>query len=309
MKLDEFSRASIEHADRNEDAFLVFEGDGTNASVFAIIDGMGGHQRTTEDGKLITGQDAASTVREVILEDLANMPVDISAEKDGMAEQKLLAAIEHANEEIFMRFNNEEGTHGKRIGAVATIVIVCENGTRLLVGQVGDTRAYLYSMGDFIQLLEDEDNVSYLVQNAIMSEEDGQKVTEILNTFDGINEPKTEGTINIFGADYDLYMAWRWFIVGNPALHIAGANAVLSALGIDEDCPYPQTSRMEIAAGDILFLCSDGIYKNLSQAEIISYLNSENPAQAAGEAAYARSQDNFNRRSTIDDITAVWVQF
>jgi serine/threonine protein phosphatase PrpC len=309
MRLDEFSRASIEHPERNEDAYLVFKGDGTTAPVFAMIDGMGGHQRTTADGTLITGQDASSTVREIFIEDLLNLPVGVSAEKDGEAEQKLFAAIDRANEAVFTRFNNDEGAHGKRIGAVATIVIVCENGSRLLLGQVGDTRAYLYSMGDFIQLLEDEDNVSYLVQNGIMSEEDGQKVTEILNTFDGINEPVTEGTINIFGTDYDLYMAWRWFITGNPALHIAGANAVLSALGIDDECPYPQTSRMEIAAGDILFLCSDGIYKNLNHAEIISFLSAENPAQAAGEAAFARSQDNFNRRSTIDDITAVYVQF
>lgn len=309
MRLDEFSRASIEHPERNEDAYLVFKGDGTKAPVFAMIDGMGGHQRTREDGTLITGHDASSTVREILIEELLSLPVDVSAEKDGEAEQKLFAAIDRANEAVFNRFNNDEGAHGKRIGAVATIVIVCENGTRLLVAQVGDTRAYLYSMGDFIQLLEDEDNVSYLVQNGIMSQEDGEKVTEILNTFDGINEPVTDGTINIFGTDYDLYMAWRWFITGNPALHIAGANAVLSALGIDDECPYPQTSRMEVAAGDVLFLCSDGIYKNLNHAEMISHLSAENPAQAAGEAAFARSQDNFNRRSTVDDITAVFVQF
>lgn len=309
MRLDEFTRASIEHPERNEDAYLILKGGAESAPVFAMIDGMGGHQRTTDDGTLITGQDASQTVRRIFGETLTNLPVDVSAERGAMAEEKLLEAFDRANATVFEQYNNVEGAHGKRIGAVATVVIVCENGTRLLVGQVGDTRAYLYSVGELIQLLDDEDNVSYLVQNGIMSEEDGQRVTEILNTFDGINEPKAEGTVNIFGSDYDLYMAWRWFLVGNPALHIAGANAVLSALGIDEECPYPQTSRMEIAAGDALFMCSDGIYKNLTQDEIIAKLLEENPAQAAGTAAFARSQDNFNRRSTLDDITAVFVQF
>jgi serine/threonine protein phosphatase PrpC len=310
MRIDEYSRASIEHPERNEDAYLVFAGDVENAPVFAMIDGMGGHQRTREDGTIITGQDASAMVRQVLIEDLQNLPIDVSAERGGLAEQKLFAAIERANETIFMQFNDDEGAQGKRIGAVATVVIVCENGTRLLIGQVGDTRAYLYSVGDFIQLLEDEDNVSYLVQNDIMSEEDGQRVSHILNTFDGINEPDAKGTINIFGTDYDLYMAWRWFLVGNPALHIAGANAVLSALGIDEECPYPQTSRMEVGAGDVLFLCSDGIYKNLSHSEIVARLaGAADPAQACGEAAFARSQDTFNRRSTVDDITAVYVKF
>jgi serine/threonine protein phosphatase PrpC len=310
MRIDEFTRASIEHPERNEDAYVILAGDAETAPIFAMIDGMGGHQRTRDDGTLVTGRDASSTVRQVLLEELSQLPAEVSAERDGVAEQKLFGALDRANEAIFSQFNNDEGAQGKRVGAVATIVIVCENGTRLLAAQIGDTRAYVYSMGEFIQVLEDEDNVSYLVQNGIMTEEDGQRVSHILNTFDGINEPDAKGTINIFGQDYDLHNAWRWFVVGNPALHIAGSNAVLSALGIDEDCPYPQTARMPINAGDALFLCSDGIYKNLSHAEIVGKLAAApNPAQSAGESAFARSQDTFNRRSTVDDISAVYVKF
>jgi serine/threonine protein phosphatase PrpC len=310
MRTDEFSRASVDHPERNEDAYLLFTGNGQFAPVFAVIDGMGGHQHTNAAGQLITGHEASQTVRQVLQEELLELPLDVSAEAGGFAEEKLFTAIERANEVLFEQLNEGQHSQGRRVGAVMTIAILCENGKRLLVAQVGDTRAYLFNTSNLIQLCDDEDNVSYLVQNAIMSEEDGQRISEILNTFDGINEPETPGTVNIFGQDYELQMAWRWFLMGNPALQIPGANAVLSALGIDEDCPYPQLARIEIGKGDVLLMASDGIYKNLAQAEIISQLQeAHQAAQALGEAAYLRSQDGFNRRSTSDDITAIYVKF
>ncbi|NJR12694.1 hypothetical protein HC776_02170 [bacterium] len=70
------------------------------------------------------------------------------------------------------------------MGAVATVVIVCEGGERLLVAQVGDTRAYLLSEDEFFQICADEDNVAYLVDNGLLSDDDAFRVTQILNTFD-----------------------------------------------------------------------------------------------------------------------------
>ena len=84
---------------------------------------------------------------------------------------------------------------------------------------------------------------------------------------------------------------------------------VINALGIGAEDPIPQTSRMVISAGDILLLASDGIYKNLNEAEITALLPDENAATKLMEAAYARSQDATNRRSTPDDISAVVVRF
>ncbi|HVO42756.1 MAG TPA: hypothetical protein VMT34_09040, partial [Aggregatilineales bacterium] len=79
MNTYEYTRASVQHPDRCEDATLVFSASG-KTPVFAIIDGMGGHRRLGDDGQMITGQDAATLIRTVLLEDLEHLPPDVSAE-------------------------------------------------------------------------------------------------------------------------------------------------------------------------------------------------------------------------------------
>jgi serine/threonine protein phosphatase PrpC len=311
MIVQNYIQASIEHLERCEDSTAVIEGDGGYAPVFVVIDGMGGHQHTASDGKLITGRDASQKVREVLIEDLGHLPVDADASPGSPAEEKVIAAIARAHRQLLQELNlNSALPIQNRVGAVVTVVAVCENGTRLLIVQVGDTRAYLFSDGELIQLCPDEDNIEFLVQQNIISADDGAKISDILNTFDGVNEPELEGTIKIGGQPFELYLAWRWFLVGNSALNIPGANIVLNAVGVDEQDPMPQTSRIEIAEGDTLLLCSDGIYKNLTDAEMIAGLQGEGDnAVQLGEKAFARSQDQNNRRRTPDDISAIVVKF
>jgi serine/threonine protein phosphatase PrpC len=311
MIVDEFSQASLDHPDRNEDAVLIFKGDGTTAPVFAMIDGMGGHQRETATGQWITGRDAAQMVRTVIIEDLLRLPVDVSAARGDVAETKAIAVLQRAHQRLYTELNGAEShPSSQRVGAVATVAILCENGKRLVIAQVGDTRSYLFSGDELIQLVEDEDNVAYMIKQGALSEEDGQRITQILNTFDGIHEPEVSGTVMLNGQPYEMYHVWRWFLAGNESLGIPGANIVIKSLGVHSDDPNPQTSRMEVAPGDVLWMCSDGIYKNLTEAEMIQHLKaSAKNAIIAGEAAVARSGDSFNRRSTKDDASAIYVRF
>ncbi len=304
------SIASVDHPERCEDTTLVYPGDATTAPVYVVIDGMGGHQYQTAEGTLITGREAAQAVREVLLEDLARLPHDVSADPGGMAEQKAIAALTRASHRIYEYLNGQgERALTERVGAVATVVIVCEDGKRLLVAQVGDTRAYVLSGGEFFQICEDEDNVAYLLQAGLLNDDDAYRITQILNTFDGVHEPDAPGTVMIRGQTYDLYIAWRWFWDGNGALGIPGGNIVVNALGISEDKPMPETSRMEITAGDVLLLSSDGLYKNLSEAEITALLPHEEAATHLADSAFARSKEAANRRSTPDDISAMVVRF
>ncbi|MFN8531511.1 MAG: PP2C family serine/threonine-protein phosphatase [Anaerolineae bacterium] len=315
MTLSEFIRASVEHPERCEDAIMTFANGDGKAPVFAIIDGMGGHQRKVNGDKWITGRDAALSVRETLIEDLLRLPADIDASANGEAERRAVAALQRAHQQITVELNSSNGGDlplHERVGAVATVVIVCENGSRLLVAQVGDTRAYLFSEGELIQLCYDEDNIQYLVERGVLSEEDGARISEILNEYDGVNEPTAEGSVTINGTPYELYLAWRWFLVGNSALNIPPSNVVIHALGVESTQPTPQVSRIEIAAGEKLILCSDGVYKNLSDAELIEFLSRDDlpadaMAQRIGEAAYARSTGTDNRRSTKDDVSAVVV--
>jgi len=305
-----YIQASIEHPDRCEDAFMIFPGNG-KAPVYSAIDGMGGHQRQTDSGEMITGREASQMVRSVLIEDLQHLPADVDALPGGAAEQRVIAALNRAHQRIYNELNIGGGIPlNQCVGAVATVVVVCENGQRLLTVQVGDTRGYLFSIDEIIQLCPDEDNVEHLIRQGVLSIEDGARITDILNSYDGVNQPKAEGTITIAGQPYELYLAWRWFMVGNTALNIPGANIVINALGIHAPNPLSQESRIEVSAGDKLFLCSDGLYKNLTEAEITAGLQQAGDgATQLGEAAYARSKDTNNRRSTPDDITAILVEF
>jgi len=293
---------------------MVFEG-GSNgeskAPVFAVIDGMGGQQHETADGRLMTGRDASQMVRATLIEDLQRLPADIDASANGEAEQKVIAALNRAHERVRRELNNEdEYPAGHRVGAVATVVVVCENGKRLLTVQVGDTRGYLFSDGELIQLCPDEDNLEYFVRLGLLSAEDSDRIGMILNTYNGVDEPETQGTVAINGTPYDMYIAWRWFLVGNTVLNIPAANIVINALGVHNEDPIAQTSRIEVAEADVLLLCSDGCYKNLTEAELIDGLShGETSANTLGEAAFARSQDSANRRATVDDISVIVVNW
>ncbi len=310
MIVYEYQQASIEHPDRCEDAILVSPGNG-KAPVFAVIDGMGGHQHQLANGETLTGRDAAQAIRSVLIEDLEHFMADADAQPDGATEQGIRAAISRANQHVFNTLNGGAGLPLRnRIGAVMTAVVVCENGKRLLVVQVGDTRGYLYSGGELIQLCEDEDNVKYFEQLNGLSQEDAEKISAVLNSYDGVNEPKTEGTITLNGQQYELYMAWRWFLVGNQALNIPGANVVINSLGTGREDLIPERSRIEIEPGDVLLLCSDGLYKNLNESEIIAGLQAlDDCAKVLGETALARSQDKTNRRNNPDDISVIVAKF
>jgi serine/threonine protein phosphatase PrpC len=289
---------------------MLFPG-GEYAPVFAVIDGMGGHQHEAGDGTLVTGREAAQIVRTTLIEDLQHLPLDADASPGSEVEGRVIDALMRSHHRLMSELNSSgKLVLTQRVGAVATVVVVCEQGQRLLVVQIGDTRGYLFTEGELIQLCPDEDNIEYFVRQGLLSPEDGDRISTILNTYDGVNEPDARGTVTIAGTPYDLYIAWRWFLVGNTVLNIPPANIVINALGVHDANPTSQTSRIEIAPGDALVLCSDGLYKNLTEAEIMAGLAADHDnAVALGEAAFARSQSSDNRRSTHDDVSIIVAQF
>ncbi len=310
MILYQYKQASIEHPERCEDSLLALESEG-HAPVFVVIDGMGGHQHTLSDGEVITGREAAEYLRHSLAESLADLPIDVDASPGSELEQTVVKALEKANLGLFEEVNHKEQfVIHERVGAVLTVVVVCESGKRLLAMQVGDTRGYLFTDGELIQLCYDEDNIAFLMEQGVLSEEDGARITDVLNRYDGVNPPQAEGTITINEQPFELYLAWRWFLVGNSALGIPPANIVLRALGIEANCPRPQISRIEVSAGDTLLLCSDGVYKNINDEEIIAELGKEgDTALGLVDVSLKRSQDTNNKRRAPDDISALVVEF
>jgi protein phosphatase len=133
----------------NEDAFLVLPERG----VFAVADGMGGHEAGAEASAAVV--DSLRSLGE---------PATVSA---------LLAQckdrLSHANDELFER----AGRRGADvIGATVAAVLACE-GFYACVWS-GDSRIYLVRRGAIRQVSRDHTEVSELVSEGVLSEEEAR---------------------------------------------------------------------------------------------------------------------------------------
>ncbi len=134
----------------NEDNFMVDHQKG----VFIVADGMGGHA---------AGEVASDMAVEIIARDVEG----IRSLPDEAASERLGAAIRTANAAIFDRTLAE---HDKR-GMGTTVTVMVLFARRYLIGQVGDSRAYLFRSGEFSQITKDHSYVQEQVDAGLLTPE------------------------------------------------------------------------------------------------------------------------------------------
>ena len=218
--------------EHNEDNFLVAP------PLYAVCDGMGGHE-----GGEVASEIAVNTLAQ-------RAPAELDAEGLGRAvEEANLAVIQGAREGL-----GKEG-----MGTTCTAAML--EGEKLIVAQVGDSRAYLLHNGILQQITRDHSVVADLVESGEIS----------------AMEARTH--------------QWRSYIT--------------RALGLD---PYMQADLYEInvAAGDRLMLCSDGLYSMVADEDISEILQTvPNPQDAADylidEALAGGGTDNIT--VVVVDVT------
>jgi len=126
----------------NEDSFLVDE----RLRLFAVADGMGGHR---------AGEVASATALEALRAAVAS----------GRA---LDDAIASANDAVYAKAADDSGLRG--MGTTLTAVVASGDGV-LVVGHVGDSRAYLVHGGELDQITEDHSLVEELVREGRLTPE------------------------------------------------------------------------------------------------------------------------------------------
>jgi len=137
----------------NEDNFLMVPERG----VFIVADGMGGHA---------AGEVASEMAVRIIARELGN-PNGMS---DAEAADRMRRAIHESNGAIFDRTLTEHDKRGMGTTATAMVVI----GDHYLIGQVGDSRAYVLRDGAFIQLTKDHSYVQEQVDAGYLSPEEAR---------------------------------------------------------------------------------------------------------------------------------------
>ena len=134
----------------NEDSFLLDCARG----LFIVADGMGGHA---------AGEVASEMAVRIIATELGTL----RGVSDGEAAGRMRSAIRKANAEIFERTLAEHDKRG--MGTTTTVMVLFSK--RYLIGQVGDSRAYLLREGDFLQLTKDHSYVQEQVDAGLLTPE------------------------------------------------------------------------------------------------------------------------------------------
>ena len=129
---------------RNEDNYVVAP------PLFAVADGMGGAQAGEVASKL-----AASALEGGTTEELGGL-------------ERLDALIQEANRRIYDRASTDPTASG--MGTTMTVALV--EGMSVMIGHVGDSRAYLVRGESMEQLTEDHSLVNELVKSGKLSEEE-----------------------------------------------------------------------------------------------------------------------------------------
>jgi protein phosphatase len=132
--------------DHNEDGYIIDDG----LSLVAVADGMGGHR----------GGEVASAIA---LEALYASFVENGGLHD---------AVVAANEAVVDRAAAEEDLRG--MGTTMTAAVLGEDGT-MIVGHVGDSRAYLLRDGDFSRVTTDHSLVEELVTSGELTAEEAER--------------------------------------------------------------------------------------------------------------------------------------
>ena len=136
----------------NEDSFGYSEAQG----LYIVCDGMGG---------MASGEIASASAVATILETFA-----ASADSGAPASSRLLEAIAAANRTVW-----QHGQIPEHRGMGTTVVAAALDGDRLVVGNVGDSRAYIVESGQCVQLTVDHSYLNELIRNGTLTVENAHR--------------------------------------------------------------------------------------------------------------------------------------
>jgi serine/threonine protein phosphatase PrpC len=191
----------------NEDRFLIFNRD--DMAGYFVFDGMG-------------GQPAGETAAQISVDVIQNA---LSVFEEGDLAKCMSDVIELAQEEILSRGKDSESA-----GMGTTVVGVLNRGNEVVVGAVGDSRAYHIKAGSVTQITSDHTLVQQLVDA-------GQ-----ISAYDALVHPQSHILTRCLGS--------------RLAFSIDIKRCHLEVLSVETD---PQ---------EWLLLCSDGLYSLVSDEEI-----------------------------------------
>lgn len=146
----------------NEDSFLV----SPEASLYAVCDGMGGHNAGEVASRMAIETIAAFVERSAVEKEIT-WPWGLDAHLSFDA-NRLKTAIRLANAKVFQAADNRE----ELTGMGTTVVAALLSGDKVTIGSAGDSRCYLVRAGVLKQLTRDDSWVSAALGEGILNSDD-----------------------------------------------------------------------------------------------------------------------------------------
>lgn len=160
-------------------------------STLAIVaDGMGGHQ----------GGDVAS---EMAVSHLGYAFESTSTTDVETIVRWLIFELQQENDVILEKAKR----YADLMGMGTTLVAVIISGSRFVVANIGDSRAYLYRGGHLLQITEDHSLVNELVKTGELTPEEAQRFPQrnVITRSLGVSED-VDADVTIYDMEYDDYL-------------------------------------------------------------------------------------------------------
>ena len=233
--------------------------------IFVVADGMGGHA-------------AGEVASEMAVRHIARELGSLRGLGDKEVADRMQQAIRAANAAIFQRTLTE---HDKR-GMGTTVTSLVLYGTRFLIGQVGDSRAYLLRDGKLTQVTKDHSYVQEQVDAGYLTAEQARThpYSNVITRCVGANSDVTPDVYVGSVKAKDLFLLASDGLTGmleDPELH--------EIIGREAEMPQEQVDRLINEANRHGGL--DNITAILVRIDSVEYPEDEETTQAT-EAARKR---------------------
>jgi len=257
----------------NEDSFSIAD------PLLIVADGMGG---------AAAGEIASS----LAVETVSRMLKNLTFSRDADVSKKILNAICEADKQIKQKSRSQSNLSGMG----TTMVMAVHFDSRIVIGNVGDSRAYIISQ-----------SLAGATSQTPTPDIDTNALTAILQPVSLESPDNPQGSIRRISEDHSVVMDLvRSGVIEEKEIRSHPLrNRITKCIGSLGNRESGDTVWYDLKDGDVLILCTDGLWEMMHEDVMYAIVNTS----SSMEDACKRLVDTANNAGGSDNITVITAQF